>query len=76
MCVYIIQVIIEIFVKKTITRTVQYQTKPYRTKIRNQLIFFKAVPDHDHDRLFDKNSNKFYIKINDFLIKFSNFSLK
>jgi hypothetical protein len=32
------------------------------------LIIFKAVPDHDHDRSFDKNINMFYIKINDFLI--------
>ncbi len=36
----------------------QTQTVPYQ----NQSI----------DRSFDKNSNKFYVKINDFLIKFSN----
>ena len=43
------------------------------SKLNILLIIFKAVPDHDH---LIKTVTKFDIEINDFLIKFSNLSLK
>ena len=54
------------FFSKKITHTVQYQTKT----VPNQNLCPITIMI---DRSIDKNSNKFYIKINDFLIKFSNF---